>query len=91
MVAGGASTDTGVPPDISHVPPHCDAVVGAQPVVSGRDVGPPPMKCGPTPVAALLGPAVQTPLLHRPLPHCCAPVQPLPFATPVGPCEPLPE
>src|SRR5689334_17670290 len=91
MVAGGASTVTGWPPDISQVPPHCAAVPGPQPVVSGRELGPPPTKCGPGLVAALLGPAVHWPLLQRPLEHSAAWLQPLPSGTLVAPSEvPLP-
>jgi hypothetical protein len=73
------------------VPPHWAAVLGPQPVVSGRELSPPPLKCGPGLVAMLLGPLVHCPLLHRPLEHWVAPAQVLPLATPVAPCEPFPE
>jgi len=66
------------------VPPHCDAVVGAQPVVSGRELGPPPPKCGPGLVATPLGPLVHWPLLHRPLAHAAASAQALPLEIPPG-------
>ena len=84
MVAGGASTATGTPPVISQVPPHCADVSGPQPVVSGRELGPPPPKWGPGLVATLLGPLVHCPLSHRPLAHCAAFVHALPLATLVG-------
>src|SRR6187402_264061 len=71
MVAGGARTVAGLPPDISQLPPHCPAVSGPQPVVSGRELGPPPTKCGPGLVA--------TP--HSPLEHCAASTHPPPLAT----------
>ena len=60
---------------------------GPQPVVSGRELGPPPPNCGPGLVAMLLGPLVQRPLLHRPLAHSAALAQALPSLLPV----PLPE
>src|SRR5438045_1236654 len=92
MVAGGASTVTGSPPDISHVPPHWAAVSGPQPVVRGRELGPPPLKCGPGLVAMPLGPLVQWPLLHRPLAHWAASAQARPSPMPFPPDRfPLPE
>ena len=84
-MAGGARTVAGLPPDISQLPPHCAAVSGPQPVVRGRELGPPPMKCGPALVATLLGPLVQRPLLHRPLAHCAASAHTLPTAMPLPP------
>jgi len=53
-------------------------------VVSGRELGPPPTKCGPGLVAMLLGPLVQCPLPHRPLAHSAAASQAAPLATPLG-------
>ena len=82
---------TGTPPDASQVPPHWADVSGPQPVVRGRELGPPPIKCGPGVVAMLLGPLEQRPLLHRPLPHWAAVLQLVPLAMPVAPGEPLPE
>ena len=91
MVAGGAITVTGTPPDISQAPPHWAAVSGPQPVVSGRELEPPPMKCGPGLVAMLLGPPVHAPLLHKPLAQSAASLQSLPLAMSAPPGESLPE
>ena len=90
-MAGGAITVTGSPPAISQVPPHWAAVSGPQPVVSGRELGPPPSKCGPGLVATPLGPAVHLPLLHRPLWHCAALVQALPLLMPLPLPLPFPD
>lgn len=61
-------------------------------MVRGRELGPPPLKCGPGLVAMPLGPLVQWPLLHRPLAHWAAAPQALPSPMPLPPGErPLPE
>ena len=60
-------------------------------MVSGRELEPPPMKCGPGLVAMLLGPPVHVPLLHKPLAQSAASLQPLPLLMPLPPGESLPE